>query len=57
MGQSDPKRYVVSRQVAGSLLGFLNPEIWPEVGTAANCCQSIPSCSKCQAPCGSDGDG
>lgn len=53
MGKPDPNRYVISRQVAESLLGSLNPEIWPEA-SSANCCQSIPSCSECQAPCGSD---
>ncbi len=57
MGKPDPKRYVISRQVAESLLGPLDSRIWPEVGAAADCCQSIPSCSECQPPCGSDGDG
>lgn len=56
MGKPDPKRYAVSRQVAESLLGHLDSAIWPD-GGMANCCQSIPSCSECQAPCGNDGDG
>lgn len=57
MGEVNKERYIFSRQVAEFLLGPLNPKIWPEVGTAANCCQSIPSCKSCQPPCGSDGDG
>lgn len=52
-GEPNPERYFVSRQVAEFLLGHLDSEIWPE-RSAANCCQSIPSCSECQAPCGSD---
>lgn len=55
MGKPDPKRYAVSRQMAESLLDYLDPTIWPESGMA-NCCQSIPSCSECQAPCGNDGN-
>ena len=49
-------KYTESRMAAEFLLGSLNSKIWPE-GGMADCCQSIPSCSECQPPCGSDGDG
>lgn len=49
-------KYTESRMAAEFLLGSLNSRIWPE-GGMADCCQSIPSCSECQPPCGSDGDG
>lgn len=53
MGEPNPERYFISRQVAEFLLGPLKPEIWPE-RSAANCCQSVSCGSECQAPCGSD---
>ena len=55
IGEPNQERYVISRQVAESLLGPLDSAIWPEAGMA-DCCQSIPPCSSCQPPCGSDGD-
>jgi len=55
-GNSNPERYIISRNIAQSLLEYLYPAIWPEISVSADCsvCQSIPPCSECQPPCSSD---